>query len=152
VTRALQKLIHAGCRALKIDTETRHLIQIAATGKASLSEMTEADLRRVVEALKAKGFDPAAGLAKARRHPPAPRADLRYVHRLWSLLGQAGALQRPGRAGLNAFVRARFEAHWGAAPADIDMLRDAGAIRDVIDALRAMCRRAGIEPEPERAP
>jgi hypothetical protein len=27
------------------------------------------------------------------------------------------------------------------------MLRDAGAIRDVIDALKAMCKRAGIDPE-----
>ena len=145
MTQQLQRLIHAGCRELGIDTETRHLIQIAATGKASLTEMTEPELRAVVSALQAKGFDPAA----RRRHPTAPRADLRYVHKLWALLAQAGAIKRPGRAGLNAFVRARVEAHWGgAAPADIDMLRDAGAIRDVIDALKAMCRRAGIEAEP----
>lgn len=145
MTHPLQRQIHAACRQLGIDTETRHLIQIAATGKASLTEMTEPELRAVVTALQARGFDPAA----RRRYPPAPRADLRYVHKLWALLAQAGAIKRPGRAGLNAFVRARFEAHWGgAAPADIDMLCDAGAIRDVIDALQAMCRRAGIEVEP----
>lgn len=144
MTRQLQRLIHAGCRELGIDTETRHLMQIAATGKASLSEMSEPELRQVVAALEARGFDPGTG----RRHPPAPRADLRYVHKLWALLAQAGAIKRPGRAGLNAFIRTRFEAHWGgAAPADVDMLRDAGAIRDVIDALKAMCKRAGIDPE-----
>jgi len=56
MTRALQQLIHVGCRELKIDTETRHILQQALTGKASLSEMTEPELELVVNHLKKRGF------------------------------------------------------------------------------------------------
>ncbi len=75
---------------------------------------------------------------------PAPRADLRLIHMLWFKLGQAGQLDRPDRAGLNAFIRSRFGAAWGAAPADIDMLRDHNQIEAVIRALKSWCEHKGI--------
>lgn len=143
MTAALIRKVHVGCRQLGLDTETRHDLQRQVTGKESLSSMTGPELKAVLKALENRGFKPTRG-----RHKPAPRADLRYVHKLWSLLGEAGALREPGRAGLNAFVRSRFAAKWGSEPADIDMLRDWGQIADLIDALKAMCRRAGVELEP----
>lgn len=142
MTRQLQKLIHAGCRELGIDADTRRALQLLATGKSSMSEMTEADLRQVVDALKARGFRPAPGGRK--RHPRAPRADLRLMHVLWSALGRAGALDNPTRAGLNAFVRRRFGGAWGSVPADVDMLRDHEKITAVIRALRDWCDREGV--------
>ena len=75
---------------------------------------------------------------------PAGRADLRFVHVLWKRLGDAGALKKPGRDGLNAFVRTRFEGKWQAVPIDIDAMTDAGQINDVIRALKSMCARAGV--------
>ncbi|MGR3466931.1 MAG: phage protein GemA/Gp16 family protein, partial [Shimia sp.] len=116
-------------------------LQLVATGKESLTAMGEGDLRKVVEALKAKGFKP----TKGRRYKTAPRGDLRYVHALWSALGRAGVLDRPDRAGLNAFVRSRFGDAWGEVPIDIDALRDADKINAVVKALQAMCRRNGVE-------
>lgn len=142
MTRALQKLIHAGCRELGIDADTRRALQLQATGKASMAEMTEADLRLVADRLKARGFDPAR--SGRRRHAPAPRADLRLVHALWGVLGRAGKLDNPTRAGLNAFVRRRFGNAWGSVPADVDMLRDHRQIDDLIQALRAWCDREGV--------
>ena len=53
-------------------------------------------------------------------------------------------LNRPGRDGLNAFVRSRFESKWQSVPIDVDALRDAGQINAVIRALQDMCRRAGV--------
>lgn len=144
MSAALIRKVHVGCRQLGLDAETRHALQLRVTGKESLTAMTEGDLKAVLKELETRGFKPAA----EGRHKPAPRADLRYVHKLWTLLGQAGALREPGRAGLNAFVRARFGKSWGVVPADIDMLRDWAQIADVIDALKAMCRRAGVEFEP----
>ena len=141
MSAALIRKVHVGCKALGLDTETRHALQEQATGKASLSAMSEAELKVVLKALENRGFKPKA----TGRKPAAPRGDLRYCHKLWSLLGEAGALKKPGRAGLNAFVRARFEKCWGSVPADIDMLTDWGQIADVVDALKAMCRRAGVE-------
>lgn len=148
--RNLQRMIHVGCRELGIDSETRHDLQLVVTGKASMSDMTEADLRKVIEALKKRGFKPAGdsyfsnGQPRRTHRPKAARADLRFVHVLWMLLGEAGALKSPGRAGLNAFIRARFSTKWPAVPIDIDALHDAGQINDVTRALKDMCKRAGV--------
>ncbi len=56
---------------------------------------------------------------------------------------RAGAVQVPGATGLNAFIRARFEKTWGAVPLDVDSMRDWKQIAAVIEALKAMCQRAG---------
>ena len=143
MTRALQKTIHAGCRELGIDADTRRDLQLAATGKASLSDMTEGELQRVVDRLKAQGFRPRPA-AGGRRNEQAPRADLRLIHALWGALGRADKLDQPGRTGLNAFVRKRFGASWSSVPADIDMLRDHRQIAAVIEALKSWCVREGV--------
>lgn len=142
MTRALQQTIHVACRELGLDGEARRDLQLAVTGKASMTDMTEADLEKLLARLKADGF-----AVKKPKKAAAPRADLRYVHVLWRLLGDAGAVRVPGRAGLNAFVRARFEGKWQSVPIDIDALRDAGQINDVTRALKDMCKRAGIPTE-----
>ncbi|WP_457647386.1 gp16 family protein [Profundibacter sp.] len=143
-SRRLQKLIHVGCRQLGIDSDTRRELQLIACGKASMTEMNENDLKQVVKALKARGFAPEVRGEK-KRYPAAPRADLRLVHVLWRKLGDAGELDQPSRAGLNAFVRTQFAKKWGSVPIDIDTLRDADKINAVVRALKAWCQRAGIE-------
>lgn len=143
MTAALIKLVHVGARELGLDEDTRRGLQLAATGKESLRDMTVPELESVVRALKAKGFRPSAG--KPGRRGLAPRGDLRFCHALWGKLVRAGAVQEKGAKGLNAFIRARFEKAWGAVPLDIDQMRDAAQIAAVAEALKGMCRRAGIE-------
>lgn len=143
----LQRMIHAGCRQLGLDAEARRGLQVVATGKASMADMTEAELQAMVQALKDRGFNAGFnGSSKARR-PPAERPDVRYIHVLWKMLGDAGKLDKPGRAGLNAFLRRRFENKWGAVPIDIDTLREPGQINDVIRALKDWCHREGLRTE-----
>jgi Protein of unknown function (DUF1018) len=142
--RTLQRMIFAACRDLGLDQDTRHDLQLVTTGKASLSDMTDAELHKVVAALKARGFDPAKGKGRKLR-PAATRPDVRYCHVLWRLLAEAGAVTTSGPKGLNAFIRTRFAAHWGATPIDIDRMADTGQIADVTEALKAMCRRAGVK-------
>lgn len=141
---ALRRKIFAGCKVLGLDDDARQGLQLVATGKASLSDMSEADMKQVLEALRERGFKPSRG----KRHKSAPRADLRYCHALWGALGKAGALDRPGRDGLNAFIRSQFGDAWGSVPADIDMLRDHEKINAIVKALQAWCRRAGLDPTP----
>jgi phage gp16-like protein len=143
LTRALQKMVHVGCRELGIDGETRRDLQLLVTGKASMLDMTEADLAKMVTALKEKGFKPHAGKARVQR-PAAKRADTRFAHVLWGKLHKAGAVDQGGAKGLNAFIRARFEKSWGAAIFDIDAMQDHRQIATVIEALKGMCARAGI--------
>jgi phage gp16-like protein len=142
---ALIKKVHVGCRALGIDGETRRDLQLQVTGKASITEMTDADLTLVIGALKERGFTPSGG-AKAKRKA-APRADVRFCHVMWRKLHEADAVQVKGAAGLNAFIRSQYSNAWGAAPIDIDTLTDHRKIASVIEALKAMCRRAGIDLE-----
>jgi len=149
----LRKMIHVGCKQLGLDEDDRRGLQMVATGKASMSDMSDADLRKVIEALKKRGFEPFGNSyfkggrkpAQGRAKPLAPRADLRFIHVLWKQLGEAGALKKPGRAGLNAFIRSSFEGKWQSVPIDVDALREAGQIDDVVQALKAMCRRAGVK-------
>ncbi|WP_226779542.1 regulatory protein GemA [Oceaniglobus trochenteri] len=144
MTTALKRMIHVGCREIGLDGDARHDLQLLVTGKDSLTDMSEAELKAVVSALEARGFRAHKG---KRSRPLAPRSDLRYIHVLWGLLGKAGKLQKPGRAGLNAFVRSRFEGHWQSVPIDIDSLQRTDQINDVTRALKDWCRREGIATE-----
>jgi len=143
-SRPLQRMIFVGCKQLGLDDDARHDLQLAATGKESLSDMTEAELELVIARLKESGFKP-FGKPGSKARKSAPRADLRFIHVMWRLLGEAGALKRPGREGLNAFIRSRYEGAWDFVPIDVDALRRADQIKDVIEALKDMCRRNGIE-------
>lgn len=143
MTRALATLVHVACRDLGIDGETRRDLQLLVTGKASMTDMTDGELNKMITALKQRGFRPHAGGAKAKR-PAAPRADIRFAHVVWGKLHRAGKVDQSGAKGLNAFIRARFEAAWGAAPIDIDRMTDARQIATVLEALKAMARRAGV--------
>lgn len=144
MTRALQKLVHVACRELGLDGEVRRDLQLVVTGKASMLDMDEADLTKLVAALKERGFKPHAGKARAKR-PAAKRGDVRFAHVLWGKLHKAGAVSQGGAQGLNAFIRARFEKSWGAATFDIDAMQDHRQIATLIEALKGMCARAEIE-------
>lgn len=140
---SLRRQIHVGCKQLGLDDETRHDLQLAATGKASMKDMSEGDMRKVLDALKQRGFKTSTG----RKRKRAPRADVRYCHVLWGLLYKAGHARIGGAEGLNAFVRSRFENTWGHVPIDIDAMTEAGEINDVIRALKDWCGRNGIPTE-----
>ena len=139
----MRNTIHVACRELRIDKDARHALQLAVCGKASMSDMTETELKLVVKRLKKDGFKQSS---KGRsKRPLAPRRDLRLVHVLWKKLGEAGALDRADRDGLNAFVRSSFGDTWGSVPADVDMLRDADQINAVVRALKAWGKRENID-------
>ena len=132
MSAALIRAIQVGCRQLGIDQDSRRALQLRLTGKESLSDMSDAERRSVLDALKARGFTPAA---KSGQYRMAERADIRLIHVLWGALGRAGTLRNPSRKGLNAFIQKRFGKIWGAVPADVDMLSEHKQIEDVLAAL-----------------
>ena len=139
MTDTLRKKVFVACRELGIKTQARREMQERITGKASLSDMEAHEIELVVNHLINAGWTPSAP-----KHAPAPRRDLRLVHVLWGKLSNAGKLEQPTREGLNRFIRRRFGDHWGSVPADVDHLRDADQIAQVIEALKSWCRREGI--------
>jgi phage gp16-like protein len=142
MSRALQRKIHVGCRELGLDSDARKELQLIVTGKASMTDMSEADLTAVLNRLKQDGFKASSGI---RKHAKASRPDLRLVHVLWRKLGEAGQLRDASRAGLNKFIRSRFGNAWNNVPADVDMMRDHAEIDQVIQALKSWGQRADID-------
>lgn len=142
----LKRQIHVACRQLGIDGDARHDLQLVVCGKSSMKDMDEADLNKVLDSLKSKGFKAGFnGGVKQGFKAPAERADLRLIHVLWKKLEDAGELVDPTRRGLNAFIRSQFGAAWASVPADVDMLRDPKQIEAVIRALKEWGKRAGID-------
>lgn len=150
MTRALQQTIHVACRQLGLDQDDRRDLQLQVCGKASMKDMGEEDLKAVLKHLEKAGFKKQPRRTKAFK--PAPRSDLKLIHVLWRKLGEKGALERPGRAGLNAFIRSRFGDAWASVPADVDMIRDQEQITAVIRALKAWGKRADIDFDFARSP
>jgi hypothetical protein len=143
LSAALKLLIFVGCGELSIDTEARHAFQFNVCGIAYMSDMNEAELTLLLNRLKSDGFKPS--LKGRSKHKAASRADVRLVHVLWGKLGNAGVLDKPTRAGLNAYIRSQFGEAWSSVPADVDMLRDHKQIEAVIQSLKAWGKRADID-------
>lgn len=139
----IRKKIHMGCKQLGLNEDARKALQLQVTGKASTKDMTDGDMLKVVKRLENDGFKATSKGGKKRAL--APRADLRLVHVLWSKLGAAGVLKDKSRKGLNAFIRKQFGNAWANVPIDVDQMRDAKEINDVINALKAWGAREGID-------
>jgi len=136
----LKRRVFAQCRQLGLDDDARREAQQAATGCASLSTMTEAQLRDVIAHLEAAGARP------GKWREADPRADQRLIHVIWRLLGEAGAV-KTGPAALRAFIaNPRFTAKWGETPTAVRFLTVERA-RDVIEALKDVADRNGVRIE-----
>ncbi len=142
MTRALQQKIHVGCRQLGLDPEARRELQLVVTGKASMTNMDEAELKAVLKRLQESGFKASSS---SKKHAKASRPDLRLIHVLWGKLGEAKKLRDPSRKGLNKFIRERFGKAWSNVPADVDMMRDHKEIDQVIQALKSWGQRVDID-------
>lgn len=134
------RTIYACAKAAGLDDDDRRDVFERITGKRSLSLMEPAERQLVVDEMKRL-----APARPKRKNATAKRGDVRFIHVLWKLLGDAGALDKPGRDGLNAFIRSRFAHLWDAVPMDVDALTDAKEISQVINALKDWCARAGVE-------
>ena len=133
--------IYARSKEVGLDEDARRDVFEQLTGKRALSLMTPAEVGKVDAHLKE------LAPPKKGKKPTAKRADVRFIHVLWRELGRAGVLTNPERTGLNSFIRARFGDAWGAETIDVDALTDATQIASVIEALKAMCKREGVELE-----
>ena len=142
--RALQKLIHAACREIGIDAETRREMQVVVTGKDSMSKMNNADLEKMKEALVERGWKPDARKARSAKSAPLPRADQRFVWVLWNALAEAGKVKK-GEAALHRFINSdRWWKKYGLAETHLRMCSPA-RVRDVIEGLKDIAARNGVE-------
>ncbi len=138
----LRRAVQAARRAQGLDDVTYRDLLAGITGKRSSTACTAAELMRVLDALNGKGGAPDdGGVSAAHGRVPADSDMARKVRALVLTLWSLGAWDDPTEAGIAAFVRRQ---------AGVDDLRwlTPEHYTSVIEALRAMCARAGLELRP----
>lgn len=129
---AAQRGWFAACKQAGLDDDARRMVQMRVCAKVSASAMTISDFN-------ACRFDLAGGAA---RHPDTrPKADSAHARKaraLWISLYNLGVVADPRERALAAFVKRQH---------GVDDLRflAAGKATVVIDGLKAMATRAGID-------
>ncbi|MFC5372872.1 gp16 family protein [Brevundimonas faecalis] len=138
--RAAVVKVQIARRDLALDEDTYRAMLARLTGQTSASACTDAQLGRVLDELKAKGWAPKviAGGRKAPRAKPAAadQAVAKKARALWISLHQLGAVRDPSEAALEAFARRQL---------GVERLRWAVASEaySLIEALKKMAERAG---------
>lgn len=124
--------IRAACRRKGMDDDDRREIQRDIIGKASLSDMTPAELGRMLDHLNRDWTGPANN----------GRAHLGKIRALWWSLYWLGEVHRPDDEALTAFVKRQT---------GIEHLRflDHMQAPSVIEALKSWLERAGVNWELE---
>ena len=126
-TAGLIKAIHAGKRSLGMDNETYRAMLINLTGRESCSGMTADELKKVLAHLRQVGFAP---------KPPSPQE--RKIRALWLLLHEAGQVKDASFKAIRGYIR-RMLRH--------DSPAASNELAQVIETLKAWCRRTGVEYE-----
>lgn len=150
----LRRTIHAACRELGLDEDGRRAVQEAATGKASLSGMTTAEMARVLDHLRAHGW---GGGNRPAGRPAARHAYQRKVYALWGELKRRGIWREADVRSLWRFC-ARVLGHGPAAARATGVIGlmqpeglDAKECGLVTEALKDIGDRAGLEDGWDRA-
>lgn len=130
VTDSRSKLIiaiRAACRRKGLDDDDRRALQREATGKASLSDMTPAELGRFLDHLNRDWRGPSDN----------GRAHLGKIRALWWSLYWLGEIDRPDDEALTVFVKRQT---------GIEHLRflDHMKAPSVIEALKSWLQRSGV--------
>ena len=145
--------IHVAKKRLGMDEETYRGFLVRETGKASAKDMSEAERLKVVRAFEREGFSPARAPSsgpsghllprgekegRAREGKQAP-AFVRKAQALWIAAWNLGLVANRSDKALAAFVKRQTgvdRAEW---------VKDAKAQRAVVEALKAMTGRAGVD-------
>lgn len=147
---ALHRLIHGGCRKLGLDDDARRGMYLRLVKKDSLSDMSEPEMRLVVNELRRLGYKPDAPKASGREGKPA--LDGKYLPKmraLWIALWNMGEVKDRRDSALEAFALGRQVPHLDG----VRFIHRAEDGQSVVEALKAWLARAGVVwGDPPRCP
>lgn len=128
--------IHIAKKQLGLDDDTYRAVLVRVTGKSSAAAMSQAELGRVLDEFRSKGFRPAS---KGGRKPLEGRF-AKKLQALWIAAWNLGLVRNRDDAALIAFA----ERQTGIS--HVRFLQSAADARKVIEALKAwMVRDAGVD-------
>jgi phage gp16-like protein len=136
--RSLIAKIHVAKKEMSLLDDDYRQMLLDTTGRASSADCTVAELRGMVEAMKAKGFQPkprapasGGGSAKPATHPFAAKA-----RALWISLYHLNAIDNPSEQAFEAFARRQLKCE------RMQWANQAQAYK-LIEALKAIADRHG---------
>ena len=94
--------IHCACRDLGFDSEIRQAMQANVIGKASMTDMTDAEIEQLRAHLGDLGWQPS--FKKDGFRPKSSKAHVRKVYALWGRLKRDGVWREKRHASLDRFV------------------------------------------------
>lgn len=128
--RAMLGKVHIARKQLGMEEDDYRQIVFAQTGRMSLGDASEAQIAKVLDVLKSKGFKPLPS-KKAASHPMALKA-----RALWISLYHLGAVHNPSEQALEAFAKRQLGCD------RLQWARQSDAFR-LIEALKSMATRHG---------
>lgn len=137
--RAAVVKVQIARRDLGLDEDTYRLVLERVTGKTSSTACTDAELGRVLDEFKARGWRPKVtegGRAKPRPSRAADHPAAKKARALWLSLWHLGEVRDPSEAALESFARRQLggeRLQWA----------DQARVYKLIEALKAMAERAG---------
>lgn len=141
-------------KELGLADDDYRMILSRLTGHSSSADCSDADLGRVLDEFKAKGWTPkvvAGGKLRGRegkviiddplaphRHRPADHPSAKKARALWLSLWNLGEVRDPSESALESFARRQLK---------VERLQwaDQAQVYKLIEALKAMAERAGWE-------
>jgi len=130
--------IHVARKQLNMVEDDYRQLMLDTTGQISLTTCTDAQLERLIGALKSKGFKPTKVFRQAD-HPVARKA-----RALWISLYHLNAVKNPSENALEAFAKRQLgvkKLQWA----------DQGQGYKLIEALKAIAERHGWSQEASKA-
>jgi phage gp16-like protein len=123
----LMGAVRAACKRHGLDDDDRRELQLQVTGRRSMSDMSLADLGKLLDHLN-KGW----------KGPSGGRATTAKIRALWWTLYWLGAVDEPNDAAIDAFVRRQ------GGPASL-RFTDHRAAQPIIEALKSWAWREGVK-------
>lgn len=102
--RVLIAKIHVAKKEMGLLDDDYRQMLLDVTGRTSSADCNVGELRAMVEAMKAKGFQPKKGTPKAADSPFATKA-----RAMWISLYHLGAIDNPSEQALEAFARRQLK-------------------------------------------
>lgn len=128
--RALIKAVHVAAKAKGLDEDTRRdKIALVTGGKRSSSDCTDAELRRVLDAIN--------GAARPSGRKPADTPIAKKARALWMSLHALGLVDSPSESALSAWVKRQYKVD------DLAFVRPSDGFA-IVEGLKKWAGRAGV--------
>ncbi|EIY0667472.1 regulatory protein GemA [Salmonella enterica] len=102
---ALIKTIHIGKKQLGLDTDTYRQMLLSVTGINSAGDMNLTQLKKVLDAMRARGFVVRLGKKARSSRPLVDTPQVKKLRALWLEMHQQGKVRDSSEVALQAWVK-----------------------------------------------